>query len=232
MFYKGQFFFLSSAACFSIILLTCLVESTGGLRSQYFSDLHRRSFTKESSVPSVFEADRGSNAKVTDLVYRDDSHNQPKPRRTETQQNILGEASKSTYSGGNSFLELRAGSGVGGGLGSCKTCVYVLERIKQGYQYQLPAICTEVFKGGLTGASTSPTLAEDFGACHEVLAGLSVWGQNVKNWFHAGCYKSEAYGAMELIKPCPSHVICSQMTSLKQIPFCKAPKPDNLQNGE
>ena len=31
-----------------------------------------------------------------------------------------------------------------GALGRCKNCVYVMERIKQGYHYLLPNICEEV----------------------------------------------------------------------------------------
>lgn len=42
----------------------------------------------------------------------------------------------------------------------------------------------------------------------------------------AGCYKQEPYGAMSLITPCPSHVICSHLQNLKGRPFCKAPESD------
>lgn len=42
----------------------------------------------------------------------------------------------------------------------------------------------------------------------------------------AGCYKSEPYGASELVKPCPSHVICSQITDLGKTPFCAPPGTD------
>ena len=75
-------------------------------------------------------------------------------------------------------------------------CVYVLERIKQGYQYLLPSICVEIFSKEGSGAGQ-----EAYGMCHQVLASLSVWGNNVRHWFHYGCYKSEVYGAMELIGP-------------------------------
>lgn len=127
-------------------------------------------------------------------------------------------------------LGVRAGAqqgmSVAAGVGPCKTCVYVIERIKQGYQYLLPSICMELFKGGLANGAASDT--QDYASCHEVVASLSTWGSHIKQWIHHGCYKVEMYGAMELIKPCPSHVMCSQMTTLKQEAFCDAPKPDNL----
>lgn len=44
--------------------------------------------------------------------------------------------------------------------------------------------------------------------------------------FATGCYKSEPYGASELVKPCPSHVICSQITDLGKTPFCASPGTD------
>ena len=39
----------------------------------------------------------------------------------------------------------KASAGVGA-MDNCQNCVYVLERIKQGYQYLLPSICVEIFK--------------------------------------------------------------------------------------
>jgi len=58
-------------------------------------------------------------------------------------------------------------------LGKCKVCTYVLERIKQGYEYVLPSICVEVYKGGMTSSSSTTTTttsgpAGDFGDCHQV----------------------------------------------------------------
>lgn len=108
-------------------------------------------------------------------------------------------------------------------FGTCMNCVYVLERIKQGYQYLLPSICVEIFskEGSAKGK-------EAYGMCHQVLASLSVWGNNVRHWFHYGCYKSEVYGAMELIRPCPSHVICAQMADFEKKTFCKKLEQDKL----
>eukprot|EP00938_MAST-03A_sp_MAST-3A-sp1_P000561 g561.t1 len=109
-------------------------------------------------------------------------------------------------------------SKVGTALDTCTTCVYVLERIKMGYQYMLPSICVELY--------SLSTDAATFQQCHEVLAGLSVWGNNIRSWFQEGCYKAEPYGAMEKITPCPSHVICSQMQSLTKKDFCVKPEAD------
>ena len=105
---------------------------------------------------------------------------------------------------------------VGSEFGKCMNCVYVLERIKQGYQYLLPSICVEIFSKEGSGAGQ-----EAYGMCHQVLASLSVWGNNVRHWFHYGCYKSEVYGAMELIRPCPSHVICAQMADFEKETFLR-----------
>lgn len=55
--------------------------------------------------------------------------------------------------------------------------------------------------------------------CHSLLAGLSQWGNDVRHWFHFGCYKVESYGAMELIQPCPTHAICAKITDLKKVRY-------------
>jgi hypothetical protein len=116
---------------------------------------------------------------------------------------------------------------VGGGMDNCQNCVYVLERIKQGYQYLLPSICVEIFsKEGESAGKVA------YGVCHQVLASLSVWGNNVRHWLHYGCYKAESYGAMELIRPCPSHIICSQMADFAKKPFCDKVKQDELKPGK
>lgn len=123
----------------------------------------------------------------------------------------------------------------------CKICIYVIERIKEGYQNLLPSICVEVFYK----TASDP---ESYGKCHNVLASLSQWGHNVRHWLQygassahagargwgavltaaalarAGCFRAESYGAMELVKPCPSHVICNQLTNLEDGSFCD-PEP-------
>ena len=113
-------------------------------------------------------------------------------------------------------------------MDTCQVCVYTLERIKQGYQFLLPAICVELF----SKEKAAKDGQESFAVCHQVLAALSVWGNNVRHWFHYGCYKSETYGAMELIRPCPSHVICSQMSNFEKTPFCEPVEPDKLVKGK
>ena len=119
----------------------------------------------------------------------------------------------------------KASAGVGA-MDNCQNCVYVLERIKQGYQYLLPSICVEIFSKEGEGPGK-----EAYGVCHQVLASLSVWGNNVRHWLHYGCYKAESYGAMELIRPCPSHIICSQMADFAKKPFCDKVKQDVLKPG-
>lgn len=37
------------------------------------------------------------------------------------------------------------GAAAGGAFGQCKTCVFVLERIKKGTNMLLPAICSELY---------------------------------------------------------------------------------------
>jgi hypothetical protein len=94
----------------------------------------------------------------------------------------------------------------------CKTCVFVLERIKKGTNMLLPAICSEVYM----------KYPQSYGTCHHVLNSLSLNGNNVRYWLFEGCYKYEIYGAREWIKPCPSHVMCSTLQDLAGQPFCKA----------
>lgn len=127
--------------------------------------------------------------------------------------------------GAMALAEISSSTHAGEAFNTCKNCVYVLERIKQGYQYLLPSICVEIY----SKATDSPET--QYATCHQVLAALSVWGHNVRHWFHFGCYKSETYGAMELVKPCPSHVICAQMADFKKTPFCAKPPPDALNPG-
>lgn len=106
----------------------------------------------------------------------------------------------------------------------CTSCIYVMEKLKLGYQYLLPSMCVEFYS-----LSSSEKGFQD---CNEVLDVMSVWGPNIRKWLHEGCYKVEPYGAMSLITPCPSHVICAQMHSLVQKQFCKTPEPDYKPKGE
>jgi len=99
----------------------------------------------------------------------------------------------------------------------CKTCVFVLERIKKGTNMLLPSICSEIYQ-------KYPTA---YGFCHQVLNSLSLNGNNVRYWLFEGCYKYEIYQAKEWIKPCPSHVMCSVLKNLKSAPFCKPMPMEN-----
>ena len=112
-------------------------------------------------------------------------------------------------------------------LKACGVCVFVMERIKLGYGAPLPNICVEVFQNSKK--------ADDFRLCHELLAAMSSFGPHIREWFQSGCYKAEEYGAMELIKPCPSHVICSQLAQFSRKGFCAVPTTDyqgNAKEGE
>jgi len=92
----------------------------------------------------------------------------------------------------------------------CKTCVFVLERIKKGTNMLLPAICSELYL----------KYPDSYAFCHQVLNALSLNGNNVRYWLFEGCYKYEIYQAKEWIKPCPSHVMCSVLKNLSNAPFC------------
>jgi len=92
----------------------------------------------------------------------------------------------------------------------CKTCVFVLERIKKGTNMLLPAICSELYL----------KYPDSYAFCHQVLNALSLNGNNVRYWLFEGCYKYEIYQAKEWNKPCPSHVMCSVLKNLSNAPFC------------
>jgi len=105
-----------------------------------------------------------------------------------------------------------AGGGDGGDFNPCKTCVFMLERIKKATNMLLPSICSEIYM-------KYPTA---YGTCHQVLNAFSLNGNNIRYWLMNGCYKYEIYGAREWIKPCPSHVMCAQLKDLEGNPFCPA----------
>lgn len=98
-----------------------------------------------------------------------------------------------------------------GEFGPCKTCVFVLERVKKGTNMLLPAICSEIY--------TKYPVA--YGYCHQTLNALSLNGNNVRYWLFEGCYKYEIYQAKEWVKPCPSHVQCTVLKMLNNAPFCE-----------
>jgi len=119
---------------------------------------------------------------------------------TRSQAALRTEAHESSESGGG-----------GGPFGPCKTCVFVLERIKKGTNMLLPAICSEIYIS-FPGA---------YAICHQVLNALSLNGNNVRYWLFEGCYKYEIYQAKEWVKPCPSHVMCTVLKTLQNKSFCK-----------
>jgi len=98
-----------------------------------------------------------------------------------------------------------------GVFGWCKTCVFVLERIKKGTNMLLPAICSEIYI----------SFPNAYALCHQVLNALSLNGNNVRYWLFEGCYKYEIYQAKEWVKPCPSHVMCTVLKNLQNKSFCK-----------
>jgi hypothetical protein len=104
-------------------------------------------------------------------------------------------------------------------MGSCAVCIYTLGRIREGMDLQLPAICSEIWS-----SSNDKTL--DYDWCQMVLGSLSSLGRSVRDWIHYGCYKSESYGAMELIRPCPDQAICSELRDLRNNTFCWTPGSD------
>jgi len=102
-------------------------------------------------------------------------------------------------------------------FGPCKTCVFVLERIKKGSNMLLPAICSELYH----------KYPDAYALCHQVLNALSINGNNVRYWLFEGCFKYEIYQSKEWIKPCPSHVMCSVLKDLAAAPFCPALPMEN-----
>lgn len=107
--------------------------------------------------------------------------------------------------------------GDGTEFGACKTCVFVLERIKKGSNMLLPAICSELYH----------KYPDAYALCHQVLNALSINGNNVRYWLFEGCFKYEIYQSKEWIKPCPSHVMCSVLKDLSAAPFCAALPMEN-----
>ncbi len=113
-------------------------------------------------------------------------------------------------SAGSASAQKEPPSHGGGEFGPCKTCVFVLERIKKGTSMLLPAICSEIYM----------KFPSAYGMCHQVLNSLSVNGNNVRHWLFEGCYKYEIYQAKEWVKPCPSNVMCTVLKTLSDEPFC------------
>lgn len=107
-------------------------------------------------------------------------------------------------------------------IGSCRTCVFVVERVKHGTDELLPAICSEIYE----------KFPRDYGTCHQVLQALSANGGNVRTWLYNGCYKYEVYQTKEWVTPCPSHVMCAALEGLDKSKFCEQmPMEDPFASG-
>jgi len=101
--------------------------------------------------------------------------------------------------------------------GSCETCEYVVERIKNGANLLLSSICSDLRK-------KSP---EEFADCKEVLHALAGNASDLRSWLFEGCYLyDDPFGGNAdqkvWVKPCPSRVICSTLRELNDKPFCGA----------
>ena len=107
-------------------------------------------------------------------------------------------------------------------LNKCQVCVFVLEKIKGQVHNLLPSVCSDLFTLEATDKS------ETFKDCNMVLTSLSEWGENIRHWWHFGCYKQERYGEMELVTPCPSQAICSQIMDLRKKEYCKPTPQDHI----
>lgn len=102
--------------------------------------------------------------------------------------------------------------------GTCKTCIFVLERVKRGIQHSMDGICEEIWFN-----SFSKT---DYESCFNTIDAIIQWKTHVHKWITDGCYRKETYGFLRAgqdmikISPCPSHVICSEITN----PYTKTEK--------
>lgn len=111
--------------------------------------------------------------------------------------------------------QTKAGEGPGAETenprGPCTTCIFVLERMKQGLSGPREAVCEEVWFNSLT--------KDDYKNCFDTIDALDLWKGHVDSWISAGCYRKESYGFLRggldvtLIKPCPSHVICGVLAN-------------------
>ncbi|GAB5371821.1 hypothetical protein AAMO2058_001612700 [Amorphochlora amoebiformis] len=94
----------------------------------------------------------------------------------------------------------------------CKTCVFMMERIKKGTNMILPTICTEL----------RLKYPDSYTDCHGLLKEINLEANNIRYWMFEGCYKYEIYEAREWTQPCPSHVICSSVGK-----YCPELPPEN-----
>jgi len=115
----------------------------------------------------------------------------------------VSEESEGSSSGGGS-------SGGGGAeaslVGACEVCVFVIENKEQ----HQPYLCR-----GLKDPNYQK-------ACVEVMESLMWWITNEVYWLNYGCQRS-MNGAVEWVRPCPAHAVCSWIENLyTRTPFCPA----------
>lgn len=139
------------------------------------------------------------------------------PHHSLVQTNAQAQVAAGAQAGAQAQVSEAGEDGDGEPFGPCKTCVFVLERIKKGSNMLLPAICSELYH----------KYPDAYALCHQVLNALSINGNNVRYWLFEGCFKYEIYQSKEWIKPCPSHVMCSVLKDLSAEPFCPALPMEN-----
>jgi len=108
-----------------------------------------------------------------------------------------GPGGSSGSSGGGSEASL---------VGACEVCVFVIENKEQ----HQPYLCR-----GLKDPNYQK-------ACVETMESLMWWLTNQVYWLNYGCQR-EMNGAVEWVRPCPAHAVCSWIEQLyTRTPFCPA----------
>jgi hypothetical protein len=188
-----------------------------------FLQSHQRAFAAQSNGQSV------ATAAPSEQAQQAAQQTIPAGANEVTGDNVLSALEHTPHAlvqtGSKSGASVAAGHHVAGpgedgdgeDFGPCKTCVFVLERIKKGSNMLLPAICSELYH----------KYPDAYALCHQVLNALSINGNNVRYWLFEGCFKYEIYQSKEWIKPCPSHVMCSVLKDLSAEPFCPALPMEN-----
>jgi hypothetical protein len=102
-----------------------------------------------------------------------------------------------------------AGAGLGSGtesamVGACEVCVYVIENKEQHQPYLCRGLKDPNYQKG----------------CVEVMESLMWWLTNEVYWLNYGCQRTQN-GAVEWVRPCPAHAVCSWIEHLyTRTPFC------------
>lgn len=99
-----------------------------------------------------------------------------------------------------------SGSSESNAVGACEVCVYVVENKEQ----HQPYLCR-----GLKDPSYQQS-------CVQVMNSLMWWLTNEVYWLNYGCQR-QMNGAVEWVRPCPAHAVCSWIEQLyTRTPFCPA----------